>query len=160
MAVNSLTGCADHNGFRFLPKILSVPAFSWSGMYNNEIRIKTKHTFLVLLFDSKLTFGPHTWKLEMECCKSLHIMTVLSLKSWGADRFCLMRVCHCSIIRSRLNCGHIVYGSARASTLKTLYSLQYLELRLATKVFHALPVTSLYADLINGHQNNGECFHL
>ncbi|GBN04509.1 hypothetical protein AVEN_171357-1, partial [Araneus ventricosus] len=61
----------------------------------------------------------------------LNIMKVLSNTSWGADKVSLMRI-YRSLVRSKLDYGVPVYGSAAKSTLKMLDSVHHQGLRIAT----------------------------
>ena len=82
-----------------------------------QIPIIGEAKFLGLLFDSKLSLIPHITFLKSRCTKSLDLIEVLSNTTWGADRkvlLCLYR----ALIRSKLDYGCIVYGSARPSYIK------------------------------------------
>ena len=84
-----------------------------------QIPIIGEAKFLGLLFDSKLSFIPHTTSLKSRCTNSLDLIKVLSNTTWGADRkvlLCLYR----ALIRSKLDYSCIVYGSTRASYIKRL----------------------------------------
>ena len=63
-----------------------------------------------------------------------------SSTNWGGDCSVLLNL-YRSLVRSKLNYGSIVYGSARKSYLKCLDTIHHQGLRLA------LPVESLYAEL-------------
>ena len=81
----------------------------------------------------------------MKCAKSLNILKVLSHQSWGSDRLCLLRI-YRSVVRSRLDYGSFVYGSAKASVLKMLDPIHNQGLRLSVGAFRTSPVPSLYAE--------------
>ena len=51
-----------------------------------------------------------------------------------------------SLIRSKLDYGSIVYGSARKSYLKSLDTIHHQGLRLALGAFRTSPIESLYAE--------------
>lgn len=106
---------------------------------NSFIPVKLEHTFLGLVFNCKLTFGPHIKDLRLKCQQSLNILRVLSHKSWRSNRAFLLRVYH-SVIRSRLDNGSIVYGSTRASRLAILDPVNYYGPRLATGAFCTSPI--------------------
>lgn len=123
---NRLQKWSDKNGFRFFTQKTVCVCFSRrrgilpspSLILNNSlIPVKQEHTFLGIVFDSKLSFGPHTKALKLKYQKSFNILRVLSRKSWGSDRACLFRVYH-SAVRSRLDYGSIAYGSAKPQHLK------------------------------------------
>ena len=74
---------------------------------------------LGLRFDSKLSFIPHITSLKSRCTNSLDLLKVLSNTTWGADRKVSLRL-YRALIRSKLDYGCIVYGSARQSYIKQL----------------------------------------
>ena len=53
---------------------------------------------------------PHIKHLIDKCTKALNLLRVLAHTSWGADQESLL---HLSLIRSKLDYGYVVYGSAR-----------------------------------------------
>ena len=72
-------------------------------------------------------------------------MKVLSHTIWGADQTTLLQL-YRSLIRSKLDYGSIVYGSARKSYLAMLDPLHHQGLRLALGAFRTSPVASLYVE--------------
>ena len=73
-------------------------------------------------------------------------MKVLSHTTWGADGTTLLQL-YRSLIRSKLDYGSIVYGSARKSYLAMLdLLLHHKGLRLALGAFRNSPVASLYVE--------------
>ena len=72
-------------------------------------------------------------------------MKVLSDTSWGADRSTLLYL-YRSLIRSKLDYGSIVYGSARKSYSQTLDPVHHQGLCLALGAFRTSPITSLYVE--------------
>ena len=71
---------------------------------------------------------------------------MLSNTNWGGDRSILL-ILYRFLLRSKLDYGSIVYGSARKSYLKCLDTIHHLGLRLALGAFRTSPVESLYAEL-------------
>ena len=63
----------------------------------------------------------------------------------GGDRSVLLNL-YRSLVRSKLDYGSIVYGSARKSYLKCLDTIHHQGLRLALGAFRTSPVESLYAE--------------
>ena len=64
---------------------------------------------------------------------------------WGADRKVLL-ILYRLLVRSKLDYGCVVYGSARQSYLRKLDSIHNQGLRLAIGAFRTSPVNSLYAE--------------
>ena len=71
------------------------------------------------------------------------IESVLSHTSWGADRTTLLKL-YQSLVRSKLDYGCIIYGSARKSYLQMLDPIH--NQRLALGAFRTSPVASLYVE--------------
>ena len=70
---------------------------------------------------------------------------MLSNTNWGGDRSVLLNL-YRSLVRSKLDYGSIVYGSAQKSYLKCLDTIHHQGLRLALGAFRTSPVESLYAE--------------
>ena len=70
---------------------------------------------------------------------------MLSYTSWGADRTTLLKL-YRSLVRSKLDYGCIIYGSARKSYLQMLDPIHNQGLRLALGAFRTSPVASLYVE--------------
>ena len=64
---------------------------------------------------------------------------------WGADKKVLLKL-YRSLVRSKLDYGCVVYGSARQSYLRKLDSIHNQGLRLSLGVFRTSPVNSLYVE--------------
>ena len=77
--------------------------------------------------------------------KALDIIKVVANQEWGADKTVLLNL-YRSLIRSTLEYGCIVYGSARPSYLKMLNTVHHQGLRLALGAFRTSPVESLYVE--------------
>ena len=83
--------------------------------------------------------------LKTRCLKAIDIMKVVSNQSWGTDKSVLLKL-YRSLVRSKLDYGCIVYGSARPSYLKMLNTIHHQGLRLALGAFRTSPVESLYVE--------------
>ena len=86
---------------------------------DTQIPIIGEAKILGILFDSKLSFIPHITSLKSRCTKSLDLIKVLPNTTWGADRKVLLRL-YRALIRSKLDYGCSVYGSARPLYIKRL----------------------------------------
>jgi len=100
---------------------------------------------LGLIFDRKLTFLPHLKYLKAKCQKALDILRVLANTDWGSDRETLLLL-YRSLIRSKLDYGCVVYGSARRSYLRMLDPIHNQGLRLCLGAFRTSPQESLYVE--------------
>ena len=114
-------------------------------MYGSLIPVVDDFKFLGLIFDRKLSFIHHIIYLKAKCLKALNLLKVLSHTNWDADRTVLLQL-YRSLIRSKLDYGSIVYGSARKSYLMELDTVHHQGLRLALGVFRTSPVENLYVE--------------
>ena len=153
-SINRIEDWATNNGFKFsksktqcvhfckLRRIHNDPVLY---LYGSPIPVVEETKFLGVIFDRKLSFIPHTRYIKAKCLKALHLLKVLSNTSWGADRPTLLHL-YRSLIRSKLDYGSVVYGSARKSYLQMLDTVYHQGLRLALGAFRTSPVTSLYVE--------------
>ena len=65
--------------------------------------------------------------------------------TWGADRTTLLKL-YWALVRSKLDYGCIIYGSARKSNLQMLDPIHNQGLRLILGAFRTFPVASLYVE--------------
>ena len=112
---------------------------------STHIPIIGEAKFIGLLCDSKLSFSLHITSLKSRCTRSLDLIKVLSNTTWGADKKVLFRL-YRALIRSKLDYGCIVYGSARPSYIKRLDTIHNQRLRLCLGAFRTSPVQSLYVE--------------
>ena len=149
--LNRIEDWATRNGFKFSKsktqcvhfcqqrKIHNDPALY---IYGSQIPVVAESKFLGVIFDRKLSFIPHIKYVKAKCLKALNLLKVLSHTSWGADRTTLLHL-YRSLIRSKLDYGSIVYGSARKSYLQILDTVHNQGLRLALVAFRTSPISSL-----------------
>ena len=102
-------------------------------------RNKPNITYLLIYFE------PHIKYLKARCQKSLNILKVLSRTEWGADRTTLLKL-YRSLVRSKLDYGCVVYGSASKTALAKLDPVHNQGLRLSLGAFRSSPVESLYVE--------------
>ena len=152
--LNNLSKWSRENGFKFSKtktkcmhfcqsrKLHLDPELTLDGV---QIEVVPEFKFLGLLFDSKLSFIPHINYLSNKCQKALNLLRVVSSMDWGADKKVLLRL-YRSLVRSKLDYGSVVYGSARQSYLRKLDSIHNQGLRLALGAFRTSPINSLYAE--------------
>ena len=118
--LNKIENWETSNGFRFSKSKTKCVHFcqlrkqhddSVLHLYGSPIPVDEESKFLDILFDRKLSFIPHIKYLKAKCLKALILFKVLSHTSWGADRATLLKQ-YRSLVRSKLNYGCIIYGSA------------------------------------------------
>ena len=110
---------------------------------NDHIQFVKETKFLGLIWETKLTFEPHIKYLKARCQKSLNILKVLSRSEWGADRTTSLKL-YRSLVRSKLDYGCLVYGSASKTALAKLDPVHNQGLLLSLGAFRSSPVESLY----------------
>ncbi|KAL5013377.1 hypothetical protein ScPMuIL_007647 [Solemya velum] len=124
---------ANENGFKFSMSKTVCMYFSRlrSGvrdpaltLYGQPIPVVKEFRFLGLLLDSKLIYDKHLYALRLKCKLALNILLVLSNTTWGSDRQLLLNV-YRSLIRSKLDYGCQVYGSASNHHLAPLDSIHH-----------------------------------
>jgi hypothetical protein len=145
---------ADTNGFRFSKSKTVSTHFCNKRLlhpdpclklYNSEIPLVSETKFLGLVFDSKLSFKAHIDYLKKKCLKAMNLLRVVSSTDWGADSTTLLRL-YRSLVRSKLDYGCVVYGSARDSYLQSLDRVQNAALRMCLGAFRTSPITSLHVE--------------
>lgn len=105
-----------------------------------------EHKHLGLTFDGpKLTWKTHVENLRLASQRRLDLMKRSCGTKWGAGRDVLLLI-YKSYIRSLLDYGSVVYGSAAMTTLKPLDVLQNSALRIALGAFKTSPTVSLHAE--------------
>ncbi|XP_023212009.1 uncharacterized protein LOC111614875 [Centruroides sculpturatus] len=153
-SLNRIDHWSNTNGFSFNTEKTSCTHFCRRcglhldpEIYLNGVKILmvNEAKFLGVLFDHKLTFLPHLRNLKSRCLKSMNLLKVLCCSSWGADKCSMLRI-YRALVRSKLDYGCIVYGSARESTLRMLDPIHHQALRLCTGAFRTSPVRSMYVD--------------
>ena len=84
----------------------------------SQIPVLEETKFLGIYLDRKLFFMPHLRYVKKKRINTLIILKVISHTEWGADQEIMLRF-YRSLVRSKLDYGCIVYGSARKSYLQT-----------------------------------------
>jgi hypothetical protein len=83
--------------------------------------------------------------LRNKSLKALNILKFVSSTDWGADSTVLLNL-YRLLIRSKLDYGCIVYGSARPSYIKLLDTVHHQGLRLSLEAFRTSPFESVYIE--------------
>ena len=152
--LNKIQKWALENGFKFSKTKTQCMHFcQLRGLHNDpvlkldgvEIPVVDQYKFLGIIFDRKLSFIPHINKLKAKCQKALQLLRVVAHTDLGADKLALLKL-YRSLVRSKLDYGCFIYGSARKSYLRCLDSIHHLGLRLALGALRTSPVESLYVE--------------
>ena len=127
----------------FTKKKISYPILK---MKNAVIKYEKKHTLLGLVLDSpKLEFKEHIEYLVQDCNRRLNIMKSISSASWGASSK-VLRNFYISYVRSKIDYGSTIYGSAKENLLKKLEVIQNKALRLILGARNTSPILSIQAE--------------
>mgnify|MGYP001553615755 CR=1 FL=1 len=154
ICLSGLERWCDLNGFKFsATKTVMVHFCMQRRMHDDPVLILNgqpvplveKVKFLGVWFDKKLNFKAHIDYVRGKCQKSLNLLRTLSHFNWGADRETLLHLFH-AFVRSTLEYGSIVYGSARSSYLRKLETVQNQALRLCLGAFRTSPISSLHVE--------------
>ena len=113
---------------------------------NEHIQFVKEAKFLGLIWDTKLTFEPLMKYLKAWCKKSLSVLKVLSRTEWGADWTTVLKL-YRPLVRSKLDYGCIVYGSASKTALTKLDRIHNQGLHLSLGAFRSSRVESLYVEV-------------
>ena len=152
--LNKIQKWALENGFKFSKTKTQCMHFcQLRGLHNDpvlkldgvEIPVVDQYKFLGVIFDRKLSFIPHINYLKAKCHKALQLLRVVAHTDWGAYKSTLLKL-YKSLVRSKLDYGCFIYGSARKSYLRCLDSIHHLGLRLALGALRTSPVESLYVE--------------
>ena len=115
-------------------------------LYGRDITIEDKHIFLGMLFDSPyLTWETHINKLKFDCNKRTNILKSIAHKHWGSDRQTML-ILYKSLIRSKLDFGSHLYGTASSRILSSLETVQNQCLRICTGLKHTTPIIALQVE--------------
>ena len=106
---------------------------------NQQIIFKESVKFLGLILDYRLNWKNHISQLRIGCIKAMSLVRILSHFKWGADRQSLLRI-YRAVIRSKIDYGSQVYGSAKPNVLKKLDPVHNMALRYCTGAFRSSPV--------------------
>ncbi|GFO20617.1 RNA-directed DNA polymerase from mobile element jockey, partial [Plakobranchus ocellatus] len=153
MCINNVQKWVSENGFRFSvskttcvhfhrQRIYTEPALHLDGQ---QIPVKGEAKFLGVIFDQKLTFENNVKYLKNKCLKALNLLRVVGHTDWGADRATLLKL-YRTLVRSKLDFGSVIYGSAKKHVLRALDPIHHQGLRIALGAFRTSPIKSLYAE--------------
>lgn len=107
-------------------------------MYGFPLERVKELKFLGFWFEERMTWAVHVKNILLKCDKVLNIMRSLAGCDWGAERGS-MHLVYQAMIRSSIDYGCFVYGSAAQSVLRKLDTLQAKALRLCCGAFRTSP---------------------
>lgn len=121
------------------PKLLFLDA--------EPIKVVKETKFLGITFNNKFTYKllsltSRNWKVIVLL---MNILKVLAKTKWGAESSVLLNLFRV-LIRSRLDYGSLVYGSARKSYICMLDIVHHQCICLSLGAFRTSPIQSLYVE--------------
>jgi hypothetical protein len=111
----------------------SLKQLSFLFLRKNQIASTSGHAATQMLFMPFL--------IQIRLIRYKNVLLVLSSTNWGSNSSTLLKL-YRSLIRSKLDYGSVVYGSARKSYLQMLDTIHHQGLRLALCAFRTSPVES------------------
>ena len=124
---------------------------------NSRIEVVSEVKLLGIIFDDKLTWIPHLETLKRKCITSLNAMKLMVKHSKTVDTNFLLRI-YKSLVRSKLDYGCQVYGTAGASRLEKLDPVHHAALRLCTGAYRTTNKESLYVEARESSLKNRRLF--
>lgn len=115
-------------------------------LYKQDLEQVSAVKYLGVWMDQRLTFATHAKKLIEKCKTGVNILRCLSGVEWGACRISLKRI-YCTLIRSSLDYGSIIYGFASETLLKKIETIQSQALRICCGAFKTSPIAALQVEL-------------
>ena len=153
-SIDAIYKWADKNGFTFSTSKTTAVRFTRCTKLEPILPLKLNGTiipfqdqvkFLGVIFDKKLTWGPHIDNLKKKVKNSINILKVVSSFDWGADKKSLIKLYN-SVCRSKLDYACEIYSSACKSRLRELDVVHNLGLRICSGAYRTSPIESIYVD--------------
>jgi ribonuclease HI len=119
-----------------------IPSNLLLSLSNVPLEFTTKATYLGVILDRQLTWGPQITSLHDRCSSDLRLMSVLAANRWGADLVSLRRL-YISLIRPKLDYACFLYSTAAPSHLIKLDRIQFAALRIMLGVLKCTPTYKL-----------------
>ena len=115
-------------------------------LYDCLVERVKEFKFLSLWMDERLTWKSHIEKVVGKCEKVINILQCLAGSDWDADQDTLTMI-YRAIIRSILDYGCVVFGSAAKSVICKLDWVQAKALRVCNGAFRMTPIPALLTEM-------------
>ena len=125
----------------------NVPNMSDIQLGTFSFPFKTQVKYLGIIFDKKLTWKPFIESITTKCNKGINFLKMVTKTWWGADVKTAL-VFYKSYIRSIIDYGCTLYGSASKSTLKSLDIIQNKAIRICLGAMKSSPVDALHVEAL------------
>lgn len=110
-----------------------------------KIPIKTEYKYLGVVLDNKLLWGSHINHLKSKAEKGINMLKCVTKTKWGADPKIAL-LFYRAYIRSILDYGCILYGSAANVHLKKIDRVQYSAIRICIGALKSSPTPAILAE--------------
>ena len=84
--------------------------------------------------------------VSMKCGKIINVLRCVAGSDWGADRETMIRIFR-AMIRSAIDYGCMIYGSAASSVISKLDRVQAKALRVCCGAFSTIPTPALLIEM-------------
>lgn len=123
------------------PNISSLKLADYNFPYKNYI------TYLGVTLDKKLNWGCHIDRIISKCEKGINFLKSITKTWWGANPNTLL-LFYQAYIRSIIDYGSILYGSASDSNLKRIDTVQNKALRICIGAMKSTPLVPLHVETL------------
>ena len=103
------------------------------------------YKYLGINLDARLTWKYHISMLRTKCSQAMYILQALSNMRWGGDPYTLS-ILYKALVRSRMDYGAFLYGSAAPSHLRHLDVIQNQALRFILGATKTTPIVAMDAE--------------
>lgn len=109
------------------------------------LKVVKKVRFLGLIFDTKLSWKDHIQLICDKCVNRVNLLRCIAGSKWGANKENLVYV-YKALVRSRIDYGCEVYGTAPRSLLHKLDVIQNKCLRVCSGALKVTPIEAMEVD--------------
>lgn len=120
----------------------TTDSINLSGYY---IPIVSHYKYLGMILDNKLLWTKHIKYIKDKCEKGINMLKCVSKKKWGADAT-ISLMFYRSYIRSVIDYGSVLYGSASNTNLLILDRIQYKSIRICIGAMKSSPCNAILAE--------------
>ena len=115
-------------------------------LYNNILEKIKYFKFLGMWLDERMTGKKHIEMVALKCGKINNVLRCVAGSDWGADRESMMMI-YRAMMRSAIDYGCMVYGSAALSVLNKLDIVQAKALRVCCGALCTTPISALLIEM-------------
>lgn len=110
-----------------------------------NVPIKRNYKYLGIVLDNKLLWNDHIEHIKNKCEKGINMLKCVTRTKWGADPNIALQF-YKAYIRSILDYGSFLYGSAANCHLRAVDRVQYSALRISIGAMKSSPIQTLLVE--------------